>query len=80
MFPVLLAGRLIWGLFSHAAGQIADDRTRYSILTSAAVSVLGFFLTLRLIPLTKAYTLKARMAAVAAAFGPHGPALACLGR
>jgi len=39
--------------------QVADERTRYSILTSAAVSVLGFFLTLRLIPLTKAYTLKA---------------------
>ncbi|KAL4450691.1 hypothetical protein ABPG77_001047 [Micractinium sp. CCAP 211/92] len=39
--------------------QVTDDRTRYSILTSAAVSVLGFFLTLRLIPLTKAYTLKA---------------------
>ena len=38
---------------------IADERTRYSILTSAAVSALGFALTLRLIPLTKAYTLKA---------------------
>lgn len=38
---------------------IADERTRYCILTSAAVSVVGFALTLRLIPLTKAYTLKA---------------------
>ena len=39
--------------------QVADERTRYSILISAAVSALGFLLTLRLIPLTKAYTLKA---------------------
>ena len=41
------------------AAQIANERTRYSVLTSAAVSVLGFFGTLRLIPVTRAYTLKA---------------------
>lgn len=41
------------------ATQIADVRTRYSILTSAAVSVAGFFAALKLIPLTKAYTLRA---------------------
>ena len=39
--------------------QVPDERAKYSILTSAAVSVLGFFLTLRLIPVTKASTLKA---------------------
>lgn len=39
--------------------QVADERTRLSILTSALVSIAGFFATRRLIPLTKAYTLKA---------------------
>lgn len=41
------------------AVQLTDERTRYSILTSAAVSVAGFFAALRLIPLTRAYTLRA---------------------
>lgn len=54
---------LAFGCLSPAAWvlctQVADERTRASILTSATVSMLGFFLTKRLIPLTKKYTLKA---------------------
>lgn len=41
------------------AVQLTDERSRYCILTSAAVSIAGFFAALRLIPLTKAYTLRA---------------------
>lgn len=39
--------------------KIADNRTRYSILISALISVLGFFATKRLVPLIKTRTLKA---------------------
>jgi hypothetical protein len=39
--------------------QLADERTKYSLLTSAAVSVLGFFGTLHIVPLVSRYTLKA---------------------
>ena len=39
--------------------NIKDDRTRYSILVSAAVSMLGFFATKAVIPLIKTRTLRA---------------------
>lgn len=39
--------------------NIKDDRTRYSILVSAAVSALGFMATKAVIPLIKARTLRA---------------------
>lgn len=38
---------------------IPDERVRYSVLVSLAISVVGFLLTLRLIPVTQTYTLKA---------------------
>ena len=39
--------------------QINDERTRYSIVISAVISILGFFATKLIVPLVKARTLKA---------------------
>lgn len=39
--------------------SVADERTRYSLLISAAVSALGFLATRAIIPLVRRYTLKA---------------------
>jgi UDP-N-acetylglucosamine--dolichyl-phosphate N-acetylglucosaminephosphotransferase len=39
--------------------SIQDDRTRYSILISAFVSCLGFFATVKIIPVIQARTLRA---------------------
>lgn len=47
-----------------AAFHVADARTRHSILISSAVSALGFLLTVRLIPVTMTYTLKAGLSGI----------------
>ena len=57
--PVLVLGLL--GFFPSfiALWSVPGERTRYSVLVSAAVSVLGFFATKAVIPLIKARTLRA---------------------
>ena len=46
----------VWAFF-----LLEDVRTRYSVVTSAAISVLGFLATRRAIPVVKTYTLRANL-------------------